>query len=239
MTEGVTYSVRMDLDGFRDLFRAQQLRYMRKLFVGCAVSFGLLGAALLVSGLAALRPDALPYALLLIAAAVACAIAARRPPVALATRQGPVRRWFSQHGARDAAIPELGSLVASYDVSLEELGFCERSASAVLHTPWFALDARPVVGDRGAYFVLAKGKEASVAYNLIGINWAFRDEDVSGVLFLPNEVIEKNLGLVEGVRSSIRDARARYLGKGAQAAADGRVAAWMRGEPASPESAGA
>ena len=137
----------------------------------------------------------------------------------------------------DAEIYE--SLGLDFDVSLEELGFCERSASAVLHTPWFALDARPVVGDRGAYFVLAKGKEASVAYNLIGINWAFRDEDVSGVLFLPNEVIEKNLGLVEGVRSSIRDARARYLGKGVQAAADGRVAAWMRGEPASPESAGA
>lgn len=183
MTESVTYSVRMDLDGFRDLFRAQQLRYMRKLFVGCAALFGLLGAALLVSGLTAPQPGALLYALLLIAAAVACALAARRPPVALATRQGPVRRWFSQHGARDAATPELDNLAASYEVSLEKFGFCERSVSAVLHTPWFALDERPVAGDKGTYFVLAKGKEASVAYNLIGINWAFRDEDVSGVLY--------------------------------------------------------
>lgn len=239
MTESVAYSVCMDLDGFRDLFRAQQLRYMRKLFIGCAVLLGLLGAVLLISGLTAPQPDALLYALLLMAAAVACALAARRPPVALATRQGPVRRWFSQHGARDAATPGLDNLAANYEVSLDEFGFCERSVSGVLRTLWLALDERPVTGEEGTYFVLAKGKEASVAYNMIGINWAFRDEDVSGVLFLPNEVIEKNLGIVDGVRSSIRDARARYLGKGAQVAADGRVAAWMRGEPASPESAGA
>lgn len=239
MTESVTYSVRMDLDGFRDLFRAQQLRYMRKLFIGCAVLLGLLGAVLLISGLTAPQPDALLYALLLMAAAVACALAARRPPVALATRQGPVRRWFSQHGARDAATPGLDNLAANYEVSLEKFGFCESSVSAVLHTPWFALDERPVVGDKGTYFVLAKGKEASVAYNLIGINWAFRDEDVSGVLYLPKEVIEKNPGLVDSVRSSIRDARARYLGKGAQAADDSQLSSWMRGEPASSESTGA
>ena len=239
MTESVAYSVRMDLDGFRDLFRAQQLRYMRKLFVGCAVLFGLLGAVMLVSGLTAPQPDALLYALLLIAAAVASALAARRPPVVLATRQGPVRRWFSQHGASDAATPELDNLAASYEVSLEKFGFCERSVSAVLHTPWFALDERPVAGDKGTYFVLAKGKEASVAYNLIGINWAFRDEDVSGVLYLPNEVIDKNPGLVDDVRSSIHDARARYLGKGARAASDEQLAAWARGESPSAESADA
>lgn len=239
MSDGVTYSVRMDLAGFRDLFRAQQLRYVKKLFILSAVLFGLIGALTVVATLRVFQLNMLLYGLLFIAIAVACAIGTRRPPAVLATRQGPVRRWFSQHGCRDASQPPLGELTASYEVSLEEFGVCERSASAVLHTPWFALDERPVTGDRGTYFVLTKGKEASVAYNLMGINWAFRDEEVSGVLFLPKEVTEENPGLVDDVRTSIHDARARYLGKGAQAAADDRVVAWMRGKPASSESAGA
>ena len=239
MEGGITYSVRMGLDGFRGLFRARQLRYMRKLFFMCTFFLAPLGALMLVSGLTAFQPDALLYGALFLAAAVACVLFSRRPPLLLATREPIVRRWFSQHGSRDASRPPLSELTASYEVSLDEFGFCERSVSGVLRTLWLALDERPVTGEEGTYFVLAKGKEASVAYNMIGINWAFRDEDVSGVLFLPNEVIEKNLGIVDGVRSSIRDARARYLGKGAQVAADGRVAAWMRGEPASPESAGA
>ena len=230
MERDITYSVHMRLDGFRDLFRAQQLRYMRKLFYVCALFFALLGALALASGIAAFQPDALLYGALFLAAAVACVLLSRRPPLLLATREPVVRRWFSCHGCRDASRPPLSELAASYEVSLDEFGFCERSVSGVLRTPWFALDERPVAGEEGTYFVLDKGKEASAAYNMIGINWAFRDEDVSGVLLLPNEVTEKNPGLVEGVRSSVHDARFRYLGGGERASSDARLAAWLRGE---------
>lgn len=45
MLEGVSYSVHMDIEGFRDLFRAQQIRYTRKLGILCAVLFGLMTIA--------------------------------------------------------------------------------------------------------------------------------------------------------------------------------------------------
>ena len=75
--------------------------------------------------------------------------------------------------------------------------------------------------------MLAKGKEASLAYNLMGINWAFRDEDASGVLFLPRELVEENPGLVDEASSAIKDARRRYLGRGKRAIVDKQLASWL------------
>lgn len=227
MLEGSAYSVHMDLDAFRDLFRAQQIRYTRKLGILCAALFGLLALVSVFASLTAPSVEMEGTALLFVVLLAFGVMMAVRPPLLLATRAGLVRRWFAQRGAANAASDPLAQLVADYTVTLSAFGFTEASSTATLNVPWFALDARPVAGDNGTYFVLAKGKEASLAYNLMGINWAFRDEDASGVLFLPREVVEKSPGLVDEVSSAIKGARQRYLGRGRQAGEDERLAAWL------------
>lgn len=227
MLEGVSYSVHMDLEGFRDLFRAQQIRYTRKLGILCAVLFGFMTIASVFACLFAPSVEMVGGTLLFVALLVFGVVMAVRPPLLLATRAGLVRRWFAQRGAASAGDDQLGQLVADYTVTLSAFGFTEASSTATLNIPWFALDARPVAGDNGTYFVLAKGKEASLAYNLMGINWAFRDEDASGVLFLPRELVEKNPGLVDEASSAIKDARRRYLGRGKRAIEDKQLASWL------------
>ena len=227
MLEGSAYSVHMDLEGFRDLFCAQQIRYTRKLGILCAVLFGLMTLVSVLACLTAPSFEMAGTALLFVVLLAFGVMMAVRPPLLLATRAGLVRRWFAQRGAANAGNEPLGQLIADYTVTLSAFGFTEASSTATLNVPWFALDARPVSGDNGIYFVLAKGKEASLAYNLMGINWAFRDEDASGVLFLPCEVVEKNPGLVDEVSSAIKGARQRYLGRGRQAGEDERLAAWL------------
>lgn len=227
MLEGVSYSVHMDLEGFRDLFRAQQIRYTRKLGILCAVLFGFMTIASVFACLSAPSVEMVGGTLLFVALLVFGVVMAVRPPLLLATRAGLVRRWFAQRGAASAGDDPLAELVADYTVTLSAFGFTETSSTATLNIPWFALDARPVAGDNGIYFVLAKGKEASLAYNLMGINWAFRDEDASGVLFLPNGVVEKNPGLVDEASSAIKGARQRYLGHGKRPIGDERLAAWL------------
>ena len=227
MLEGSAYSVHMDLDGFRDLFRAQQIRYTRKLGILCAVLFGLMALVSIFACLSAPSVEIVGTALLFVVLLAFGVMMAVRPPLLLATRAGLVRRWFAQRGAANAGNDPLGQLVADYTVTLSAFGFTEASSTATLNIPWFALDARPVAGDNGTYFVLAKGKEASLAYNLMGINWAFRDEDASGALFLPREFVEKNPGLVDEVSSAVKGARQRYLGHGKRPIEDERLAAWL------------
>ena len=227
MLEGSAYSVHMDLDGFRDLFRAQQIRYTRKLGILCAVLFGLMALVSIFACLSVPSVEMAGTALLFVAILVFGVLMAVRPPLLLATRAGLVRRWFAQRGAANAGNDPLGQLVADYTVTLSALGFTEASSTATLNIPWFALDARPVAGDNGTYFVLAKGKEASLAYNLMGINWAFRDEDASGALFLPREFVEKNPGLVDEVSSAVKGARQRYLCRGKRAVEDKQLATWL------------
>ena len=159
MLEGSAYSVHTDLDGFRDLFRAQQIRYTRKLGILCAVLVGILALVSVFAGLSAPSVEMVGTALLFVALLAFGVMMAVRPPLLLATRAGMVRRWFAQRGAANAGNEPLGRLIADYTVTLSALGFTEASSTATLNIPWFALDARPVAGDNGTYFVLAKGKE--------------------------------------------------------------------------------
>ena len=193
MLEGVSYSVHMDLEGFRDLFRAQQIRYTRKLGILCAVLFGFMTIASVFACLSAPSVEMVGGALLFVALLVFGVVMAVRPPLMLATRAGVVRRWFAQRGAAGTGDDQLGQLVADYTVTLSAFGFTE----------------------------------ASLAYNLMGINWAFRNEDASGVLFLPRELVEKNPGLVDETSFAIKDARRRYLGRGKRPIEDKQLASWL------------
>lgn len=205
-----SYQVHMDYEGFRELFLAQQGGYTRKLGVLCAVVCGVLGAF----GLAAVaggRHDMLLSDVVLLACAAFGLLMAVWPSAVLSTRGGLVRAWFAERGSMDTQ-GKITAISCDYTVELDDRGFTELAGSNTIRTAWYELSDRPRAGERGTYFVRSKGRDDSVLYNLMGINWALRDEAVSGVLFIPNEVTRENEGLVEEVRGRIAAARQERVG---------------------------
>ena len=229
VTTSQHYDAHVDLEGFRDLFLAQQHNYLRKLGLACAIlcgGFAIMIGALLVSNFEA---DMVLPAVVLSAAGVFGIAMFVHPMTMISTRKPLVYRWFFVHGVEDPDKVPFKQLVADYTVELGEYGFSEETKTTVAHTPWFALVKKPVESERGTYFVLGKGKDSSLAYSMLGINWALRDEEVCGVLFIPREVVAAQPGLVSDIAARV--AKANALVKEGRLGADteeGRqLAAWL------------
>lgn len=220
------WDVSMDLDGFRELFLAQQRTYQRKVFLMGAILCGLLTVVAVAMLMDDPGLDSLLYMLFFLALTVVFVFLLIKPQAALGSRQGEVRQWFSRHGERDAESAPLGSLNACYSVTLCDLGFTEDSELELTNVPWAALSEKPVRGKRGTYFVVDNGKESSLLHNMIGINWAFRDEGALGVLFVPNDVSAACPGLIQGIEGAIH--QARVSARGADTAAGARLSDWLR-----------
>ena len=211
MVVPLSYDVHMDSDGFKDLFRASLGRLMRRwLIVALVLLIGFLPIAILM---VSMDPSG-SWPLLVgdLALAECCIAFMRRPPVALSTRRSVVDEWFMYHGVRNVSAIPLNGLSCSYRVTLGEHGFTESMADGSRNVPWLALTDKPARGDDGIYFFRDGGLNSSALYNLIGINWAFRDEGVVSTLFVPNSVVDANPDLVPSIRTVIRESYARYQG---------------------------
>ena len=225
----VSYSVRMDLDGFRELFAFGQLRYTRKLGVLLAVVGLGMAAAMLAVLISAFAPEVVGYLTASVALGGLGVAMAIRPPIRLAGRKSLVLRGFCAHGAAATSGTPLEGLVADYQVTLDEHGAMESCPVRVLRTPWMAFEERSHMTARGTYFALRRGKDNSLAYNMLGLNWAFREEDVDGVLFVPAEVMAAHPGLADDLRRRIAAQRGEVARRGAESAAAQDLARWVRG----------
>ncbi|MDY5271302.1 hypothetical protein [Tractidigestivibacter sp.] len=221
-----SYSVHVDIATFKQMFVAQNSNLMRVAGVILAVVGGL-GSALLVSmgGLFEL-PEVTLGLLALFAFGLLFAV---HPVMSLSGRKGVVQSWFSRHGEAQASMLPLSALSCDYQVSIEDYGFVETSSSTVNRFPWFVLSGKTAKVPGGVCFLRDKGKDGSAIYNLIGINWAFRNEDVNGVLFVPSDAATPEL--LQLISSRVRESRATYGGrKGAERAKhDEGLAEWMLG----------
>ena len=219
-----SYKVKMDLEGFRDLFGAQNGLYMRKIAVMllvCDLPFTL---ALLWGGAYTVSLELLASTVMCVALVVLAILMLVRPAFCMRSRGGDVRGWFMRHGVKYAQMQPLDELRARYTVELGPLGVSEDSDLELERTPWFAFREKPVRGRHGTCFVLDTGKQSSLLYNMIGINWAFREEGLDGALFVPDEVIARDPGIVGRISSAISDARAQGTG----AHKTGEIEEWLR-----------
>ncbi len=202
------YRAEVDLEGFRELFLAQQSRYLRKL--GCGL-FLLCGVIAVVGSFVVAESfnlEGLAFVVLMYALTIMGLAMAIRPFTFLSTRAGTVCEWFATHGAAEPQDGSLSSLYAAYEVSLEGYGFTETSPSVGrLPTPWFFLSGRRVDRERGSYFTVDDGKESSFFYNMLGNNWALREESALSVLFVPRAVADANPGLLDSIEQTITAAR--------------------------------
>lgn len=213
------YDVTMDLDGYNELYLAQRDRYTKKMGTMGAVLFTILVIISFFLLLAEPSMEALGCAVLFLVCLALDIVMLKKPQV-LVNRSGEIRRraksivqWFLLHGMSGEELSSVSDLKAHYTVTLSKWGFEEKSDRACLHVPWFCLREKPLIKEMGAYFAFDDKKNSSVIYNMIGINWAFRDESAVGALFVPKDVLEAHSGLIEEVSATIKDARHRAKGK--------------------------
>lgn len=221
-----SYSVHVDLGTFKQMFVAQNSNLQRVAGIILAVLGGL-GLVLMVSGGDFFK---MPEVTLVLLALFVLGLAASIHPVmSLSGRKGVVQDWFSRHGEANAAMLPLTELSGDYQVSIEDYGFVETSATTVNRIPWFVLSGKTAKVPSGVCFLRDSGKNSSVIYNLIGINWAFRNEDVNGLLFIPSEVATPEF--LQLISSKVQESRTAYGGrKGAEKAKhDEGLTEWMLG----------
>lgn len=203
------YQVQMDYDGFKELFVAQNGRFMRKAGVLSAIICFLVAAGMLavVSMGEPLGPDGVLYLVVILGAGVVSVKMAIDPSFTLFSRGEMVKHWFAAHGGTGFDRKE--DARCRYEVIVGDEGFTERSAAGSFGIPWRGLRPKPYQGERGTYFTVDDGRNSSMAYNMIGVNYAFRKDDPMGVLFIPKEVSDANPGLVGLVGKRIEQARGR------------------------------
>lgn len=198
MTHDITYHVHADYDMFKDVFVAQHTSYLRKVGLAWAVIAGFV-VVLSVFGFFS-APD-LSIGLIALAFVVLFVMGLRMaicPFALVVTRADEVRRWFSFHGARTAGVP-LRRLEADYDVVIGDEGFSEKSSAGCVTIPWNRLRGTRVRRPSGDFLPVDDGKQSSLAYNAIGLNWALREEGTAGVLVIPSSVLADNPALAEEV----------------------------------------
>ena len=226
MNSNCTYAVHMNCNGFKSLFVAQNGKLQRVAGVFLAV----VGALVLLplASLGYLFKD-LGLTLLFLALMVFGIVFAVRPQMALAGRKGVVYNWFSKHGCTNASAMPLSSLECDYRVSIEDYGYVESSASPTNRIPWFVLSGKTAKVPGGVCFLKDQGKDGSVIYNAIGINWAFRNEDMNGLLFVPNDAATPEL--LQTIASCIKESRSTYTGRAGRERAkhDEGLAEWILG----------
>lgn len=226
-----SYQVHMDLEGFRELFVAQQRNYVKKVGILCTVMFvpgSLFSVYMLVS-----EPsfEALGFLAMCVALSALGIADLVKPPAMLSTRKRLVYTWFYTHGVPDPDKVEFKRLATDYTVSLGAYGFAEQSATFALNTPWFSLREKPVKDTRGTYFVVDDGKESSALYNMIGINWALREETAVGALFIPASVTAANPGLVDEISRLVASMRAEVKGRSMSPEKAKAIQAWAGATP--------
>ena len=76
--------------------------------------------------------------------------------------------------------------------------------------PWFALHETPIKTTNGIFFAFDDGKNSSLLYNSLGINFAFREDLPGEVLFIPASVLSTNPNLVNEIQNIIKQQRQQF-----------------------------
>ncbi|WP_293819802.1 hypothetical protein [uncultured Parolsenella sp.] len=226
---GVTYHVVMDFGRFKQLYLAQNQRYMRKVGIGCAVVGWMLSVSTLVKQLSGPSLEGLSTLVLMVVIAVFGTLMAVRPFTFFQTRKNEVYSYFANHGAQGSVGDALEGLSCEFDVRIEELGFVEVLADgSEARVPWFSLTGESFDCDFGNVFPCDDGKNSSMLYNMLGINAYLREGLEGEPLVVPMEVLGANPGLHGEIASLIAAGRKTY-GKGVPegSAEEQRLTAWL------------
>ncbi|WEV46259.1 hypothetical protein OZX62_07380 [Bifidobacterium sp. ESL0690] len=203
---------------FKELFRAENGVYMRKIGLIGTVCAGWAIPASFIGGIVPMLRGRIEWtvsnvagnfgAFLIGCFFVWCLV---RPPFLFVFRSGKARSFFRFHGARVPEGADPRGLSVSVSTSLCALGGQEVAADGTLvRTPFAFMRRWPVVSRRFVFLPVADWRSDSAVWNMVGVNWAFRPEwDGEGVA-LPRSGVRDAWRLLWEVHGRVREASKRY-----------------------------
>ena len=205
----INYEVNVDYNIFKDLFWAQNKKYLKRAGWGVIILFGFFTISFIFMSVYEPTTKNIIYTLLLVIITAYGIAFVTNPNVALLTRTGYIKKWFKLHGNNTDAIPK--NLKTSYQIHLDNLGFTETIGNNyMVKIPWFALHETPIKTTNGIFFAFDDGKNSSLLYNSLGINFAFREDLPGEVLFIPASVLSTNPNLVNEIQKIIKQQRQQF-----------------------------
>lgn len=136
-----------------------------------------------------------------------------KPFIIFYTRKNIVTSWFQFHGLKDLK-GSFSNYKVEYNVNLSKYGVSEKFVSgAEVRFPWFTFTGKYVESPEGVYFTYDDGKNSSLMYNMLGVNYLLREELSGETLFIEKEVLNKNPNLIEDIKKSIENSKKIYKNK--------------------------
>ena len=230
-TARAKYQVNVDFDRFKQIYLAQNRRYLLKTGRLCAVIgvvLTLLAGWMMISDFTL---ENLGVFVLFLAIAVFGIAMSVRPFTFFQTRKNEVYGYFAGHGAEGTTADPLDSLKVAFDVRIEELGFVETLEDRTeFRRPWFTLTGENVECDFGHVFPADDGKNSSMLYNMLGINAYLREGLDGEPLVIPAEALGANPGLPGKVSELVAASRKVYGSKGTSKDPEAmrRLEAWLQ-----------
>lgn len=203
---------------FKQLFRAENGAYMRKIGLIGTVCAGWAIPASFIGGIVPMFEGEIEWTVSNIAGNfggfligcffVWCLV---RPPFLFVFRSGEARSFFRFHGLRVPGGVDPRGLSVSVSTSLCALGGEEVAADGtVVRTPYAFMRRWPVVTCRFVFLPVADWRSDSAVWNMVGVNWAFRPEwDGEGVA-LPRSGVPGVWRVSWWVHGRVREASGRY-----------------------------
>ena len=206
----IEYKAKVDFERFKNLFLAQNKNYFRKLGSLCSIIFIPLTILFVIMFVGKPTGENFLYVLVSLLLTILGLLFIFKPFFVFYTRRNLVTKWFYFHGLKDLK-QDFKEYKIEYDVILSKLGVTEKFVSGnEVRFPWFTFTGKYVEFPEGVYFIYDDGKNSSVFYNMLGVNYLFREELQGETLFIEKDVLDKNPNLLEDIKKLIEESRKKY-----------------------------
>ena len=223
----INYRAMINFERFKNLFLAQNKKYYRKMGIFCSIFFIPFTILLICAFIYEPSGKGILYiltSLLLVGLGILLIF---KPLFIFHTRKNIVTGWFRSHGLKKLE-GGFSNYKVEYDVNLSKYGVTEKFVSRVeIRFPWFSFTGKYVESPEGVYFTYDDGKNSSLVYNMLGVNYLFRDELQGEILFIEKEVLDKNPNLVEEIKKSIEDSKKIYKNRNISQEEKEKMSKWI------------
>lgn len=207
----IKFKADINFTKFKKIFKAQNKSYFKKLGIFCSIFFIPLS---IISAYIFITETTMQFFLYFILFLVLAAYAATlifNPCIIFVTRRNIVKQWFCLHGSKNLN-ENYKNYITVYEITLSQYGVKEMfSNENLIKLPWFMFKNKYVTIDEGIIFPYDDGKNSSLAYNLLGINYLLREENTGETLFIPKEILNQYPNLTNEISKAIDKSKKTYL----------------------------
>lgn len=216
LKDTVSYTVSLNFRQFSEMYSKRTIKKTRLGSVLLAIFFAAAGIwmtyAMTVSHMAPADRVNIPLTVILYGVALYNLVRTIYPFTFFFTKASLVKAWFFQHGSINVS-DAYRKTTCDYEVCLDERGVDERMLTgATYRYPWFLFLPDPIKLSYATIFAVEthadeKDKDMPVRH-MVGVKWFFDETTFPAeILFVPNEVIQENPGIISEIKERIIEDR--------------------------------